>query len=84
MFWVNLLINFVLKSILAFIGNNLKGYELPLYLLDNYFSLKIILGFYFYFGNYLQNMYIYNSHYVILFCYILFANSFSYVISTLY
>ena len=53
MFWVNLLINFVLKSILAFIGNNLKGYELPLYLLDNYFSLKIILGFYFYFGNYL-------------------------------
>lgn len=35
-------------------------------------------------ANYLKNQYIYDGHYVILFCYIAFANSFTYIFSTLY
>lgn len=84
MFWVNLLIDIVLKCLMAFISYNLKSLAFILFLVDNQFSLKIILGFYFYLNNYLQNMYIYDGHYVILFCYLNFFSIFGYIFSTLY
>lgn len=84
MFYINILMIIVLKCIISFVSTSLKKIGLILYGVDLFLSFRNILGLYFYFGNYLQNMYIYNGHYVILFCYILFGNSIAYIFSTLY
>lgn len=84
MFWVNLLIVIVLKCIAGFVQNQFYYLGHIIYLIELAFAQKMVYGFYFFFNEYLQSMYIFNGHYVILFIFIALANSFGYIFSTLF
>lgn len=53
MFYINIMMQIILKCIISFISTNLKKIGYVLYIVDIFLSFRNILGLYFYFGNYL-------------------------------
>lgn len=84
MFWIYVLVVVVMRCIAAFMQNKAWFLVYGIYIIDLALAYKIVLGLYFYYNDYLQTMYIHDGYYVILFIYLAFYNSFTYILSTLY
>lgn len=83
LFWIYFLIFIVFKITVSLIGDILRPVQLVLFVLDLFITYFVEIGLFFVLNKYLETMYIWDGHYMIIFVYCMFFNSIAFVISTL-
>lgn len=84
LFYVYLMILVIIKISFSFAGHVIKPLGMVFYILDLLVSYFVIIGLYFVLNRYIQTMYIYNGHYLVMFVHITTANSLTYTASTIF
>ena len=84
MFYVYMLVLIIIKISLSFAGHALRKILLPIFILDLIVSYFVIIGLYFELNYYIQTMYIFNGHYLLMLVYSIAANSLCFTASTIF
>lgn len=83
LFWVYFLIFIVFKITVSLIGDYMRNMQTKLFIIDLFMTYFVQIGLFFELNAYLETMYIWNGHYMVIFVYCMFVNSIAFLVSTM-